>query len=83
VTYSTEKSSFPCRLWEINHQYVVTSKWTTGAPEYQLRIRNWNDSPKVTDDSFRFKPSGGAKEVKLSDINAEVLLPETLKGAKR
>jgi len=76
IWVATGDKPYPCK-------YVVTSKWTTGAPEYQLRIRNWNDSPKVTDDSFQFKPSDGAKEVKLSDINAEVLLPETLKGAKR
>jgi hypothetical protein len=67
---------YPC-------QYVITSKWTAGAPEYQLRIRNWNDSPKVDDDRFQFTPSGDAKEVKLSEINAEVLPPETLEGANR
>ena len=63
---------YPCK-------YVVTSKWTTAAPEYSLRIRNWNDSPKLEDDSFAFRPGEAAKKVELSDIDANVLLPETLK----
>jgi hypothetical protein len=67
---------YPCK-------YVVTSKWTTAAPEYELRIRKWNDSPQVTDDTFAFKPADGAKKVDLSDIDASVLLPETIKGAKK
>jgi hypothetical protein len=76
IWVATGSKPYPC-------QYVVTSKWTTGAPEYQLRIRNWNDSPKIGNDSFQYKPSEGSKKVELSDINAEILLPETLKGAKR
>lgn len=63
---------YPCK-------YVVTSKWTTAAPEYSLRIRNWNDSPKLDGDSFAFEPADGANKVELSDIDASVLLPETLK----
>ena len=63
---------YPCK-------YVVTSKWTTAAPEYSLRVRNWNDSPKLGGDSFAFEPADGAKKVDLSDIDASVLLPETLK----
>ena len=70
------------QIW-VPCKYVVTSKWTTAAPEYQLRIRNWNDSPKIEASSFQFEPSADAKEVKISDINADILLPETLKGAQR
>ena len=67
---------YPCK-------YVVSSKWTTGAPEYQLRISNWNDAPAVDDESFAFKPADGAKEVELTEINADVLMPETVKRAKK
>ena len=63
---------YPCK-------YVVTSKWTTGAPEYQLRISNWNDAPAVHDKSFAFKPADGAKEVELTEINVDLLMPETVK----
>jgi hypothetical protein len=67
---------YPCK-------YVVTSKWTTAAPEYQLRVRNWNDSPKIEANSFQFGLPADAKEVKISEINTDILMPETLKGAQR
>lgn len=76
IWVATGDKPFPC-------QYVVTSKWTTGAPEYQLRIRKWDDSPEVSDERFKFEPSDGAKKVELSEINAEILLPEAVKGAKK
>jgi hypothetical protein len=76
IWVATGSKPYPCK-------YVVTSKWTTAAPEYQLRIRNWNDSPKIEASSFQFEPSADAKEVKISDINADILLPEALKGAQR
>jgi hypothetical protein len=75
IWVATGDKPHPCK-------YVVTSKWTTGSPQYQLRIRNWDDSPKVADDEFGFTPPDGAKEVDLSDISAEVL-PEPMEGAKR
>lgn len=73
---ATGDKPYPC-------QYVVTSKWTTGAPEYQLRIRNWNDAPKVGDDSFQVGVPAEAKKVELSDIHADVLMPETIEGAEQ
>lgn len=76
IWVATGGKPYPCK-------YVVTSKWTTAAPEYQLRIRNWNDSPKIGADSFQFAPPADAKEAKLSDMNLDILLPETLKGAQR
>lgn len=76
IWVATGDKPYPC-------QYVVTSKWTTGAPEYQLRIRKWDDSPEVSDQSFKFEPSDGAKKTELSEINAEILLPEAVKGAKK
>jgi len=76
IWVATGSKPYPCK-------YVVTSKWTTAAPEYQLRIRNWNDSPKIEANSFQFEAPADAKEVKLSDIKADILLPETLKGAQQ
>lgn len=40
----------------------------TSAPQYQLRIRNGNDSPEVADEDFKFEPPDEAKEVELSVI---------------
>jgi len=37
-------------------KYVITSKWLTGAPEYELRLSNWNVSPTVDDARFTFVP---------------------------
>lgn len=76
IWVATGDKPYPC-------QYVVTSKWTTGAPEYQLRISNWNDSPKIGDDSFQLELPDDAKKVELSDINAEVLMPETIEGVEQ
>lgn len=68
---------FPCR-------YVVTSKWITGAPQYQLRISNWNDSPEIAANAFEFQPTGDARKVELTEIGPlDILLPETVQGAKR
>jgi hypothetical protein len=45
-------------------KYVITSKWQTGAPEFELRISNWNVSPTVDMARFAFSPP--AEAVKLS-----------------
>jgi hypothetical protein len=67
---------YPCK-------YAVTSKWITAAPQYQIRISNWNDAPKFSSDTFKFEPAKGAKKIDLADIeNTDTLLPET-KGFKK
>ena len=76
IWVATGDKPYPCK-------YVVTSKWTTAAPEYDLRIRSWDDSPKLSDETFKFDAPDGAKKVDLSDIDSSVLLPETVKGAKK
>lgn len=47
-------------------KYVITSKLQAGAPEYSMRISNWNTAPDVANDSFVFTPPQTAK--KLSSI---------------
>jgi hypothetical protein len=37
-------------------KYVITSKWQTAAPEYQIRFRNWNLKPQINDALFTFSP---------------------------
>ncbi len=77
IWIATGDKPYPCK-------YVVTSKWVTGAPQYQLRVRNWNDRPSIAADAFSFKPPAGAKKIELADIkDTGLLMPETLKGAKR
>ena len=43
-------------------KYVITSKWQTGAPQYELRFRDWNTSPQIADDQFTFSAPEGAKK---------------------
>lgn len=47
-------------------RYVITNKWTTGAPEYSLTLSDWNVAPKDDASVFAFTPPAGAK--KLSSI---------------
>ena len=43
-------------------RYVITSKWQTAAPQYELTLRNWNTQPKLDPAQFTFTaPTGAAK----------------------
>jgi hypothetical protein len=52
-------------------KYVITTKWVTGAPQYSLRLRNWNVAPKVDPALFTFTAPEGAK--KLDAMNADAI----------
>jgi hypothetical protein len=41
-------------------KYVITSKKIEGAPEYEIRLSDWNLDPKLPEDLFKFKPPPGA-----------------------
>ncbi len=45
----------------VPRQYVITSKTLTGAPEYTLRIRNWNTGQAIAAKDFEFVPPAGAQ----------------------
>lgn len=65
-------------------KYIVTSKWITGAPQYQLRVRNWNDNPTLTPATFAFKPAAGAKSIDMNELTGigDVPLPIAIGGRK-
>ncbi|MEY3298680.1 MAG: hypothetical protein RLZZ597_1940 [Cyanobacteriota bacterium] len=42
-------------------KYVITTKWVTGAPQYETRLRDWNTSPPVSQDAFTFTAPTGAR----------------------
>ncbi|MDX2495502.1 MAG: DUF2092 domain-containing protein [Desulfuromusa sp.] len=44
-------------------KYVITSKWQTAAPQYEIRFRDWNTSPKINDGEFTFLVPEGATRV--------------------
>ena len=42
-------------------KYVITTKWVTGAPQYEIRLRDWNTNPPVSQDAFTFTAPTGAR----------------------
>jgi hypothetical protein len=50
-------------------KYVITSKWITGAPEYSVRLFNWNASPKLEGAKFTFAPPADAKKLETITTN--------------
>ena len=50
-------------------KYVITSKWVTGAPQYSIRFRDWNTSPKITDNQFAFSVPKGATKLETMPVN--------------
>lgn len=50
-------------------KYVITTKWVTGAPQYTLRLSNWNAKPQIDAAMFTFTPPAGA--TKLDEIHAD------------
>ena len=50
-------------------KYVITTKWHTGAPQYEIRLRDWDLKPKIKTDQFSFSVPEGAAN--LDTIAAE------------
>jgi hypothetical protein len=44
-------------------KYVITSKWITAAPQYELRMRDWNTTPQVNAEQFTFSAPQGATQL--------------------
>lgn len=50
-------------------KYIITTKWHTAAPQYQIRFRNWDTSPDIKKDQFSFAIPDGARELDVIPIN--------------
>lgn len=50
-------------------KYVISSKWVTGAPQYEIRLRDWNTSPTIKDGQFAFTAPEGAKNLVAIAVN--------------
>lgn len=50
-------------------KYVITSKWLTGAPQYELRLYDWNTSPQIKDNEFVFTPPVDARRVEIMQVS--------------
>ena len=67
----------------IPRKYVITSKGTTGAPQYTIRIKDFK-TDALADDAFAFKSPSGAKKVELSALDDVDEIPRGVpKGAKK
>jgi hypothetical protein len=50
-------------------KYVITSKWRTGAPQYEIRLRDWNRTPRITGDLFSFTVPKDARRLEAIPVN--------------
>jgi hypothetical protein len=59
-------------------KYVITTKWTTGAPQYSVQLRNWNTQPQFGSERFQFVPPEGSLKIDVLPVDdtGEVVLPE-------
>jgi hypothetical protein len=44
-------------------RFIITTKWMTGAPQFTVLIKNWNLSPKFSEDVFTFVPPEGSQRI--------------------
>lgn len=44
-------------------KYVITTKWLTGMPQFELVLRDWNMSPQIKDKPFTFAVPEGARKL--------------------
>jgi hypothetical protein len=66
----------------IPHKYVITTKATTGMPQYTLRIKEWRTD--VAADAFTFKSAEGAKKVVLEALaDTDEVPPGTATGEEK
>ena len=50
-------------------KYVITTKWQTGAPQYSLRMNDWNVNPTINGEEFKFTPPESATILKSLDLD--------------
>ena len=50
-------------------KYIITSKWLTGAPEYTLRLHDWNVAAEIDAATFTFTPPADATKLESFDVD--------------
>ena len=50
-------------------KYVITSKWATGAPQYEVRFREWEPNPRIKTDHFSFVVPKDARRLETIPVN--------------
>ncbi len=44
-------------------KYTITSKWQTAAPQYEIRLRDWDTNPQIQANQFTFSAPPGARKL--------------------
>jgi hypothetical protein len=59
-------------------KYVITTKWHTGAPQYEIRLRDWNTKPRIKENQFAFSVPQGAERLETLPIRemGELMIEE-------
>jgi hypothetical protein len=66
---SLRKKNVDVQLWvrtgdrPVPMKYVITTKWMTGAPQFELVLRDWDTSPEIKDGQFVFTAPAGARKL--------------------
>ncbi len=67
LAFRTPSIDFQVWVGEGDHplpyKYIITTKWTTAAPQFGVELTNWNLSPTVDDAVFTFTPPPGARRI--------------------
>jgi hypothetical protein len=83
---SLRKKNVDLQLWvrkgdrPLPMKYVITTKWMTGAPQFELVLRDWDTSPEIKEGTFVFTAPEGAR--KLDKVPLEEIDELALEGAK-
>ena len=62
-------------------KYIITTKWMTGAPQFSVRLRDWDTQPKIPAGQFAFTPPAGTR--RLESIRVNELGEVELDGARQ
>ena len=66
----------------IPRKYVITSKGTTAAPQYTLRIKEWKTDAAIAANTFTFTPPANAKKLDFKELAQIDEVPDgTIMGA--
>lgn len=61
-------------------KYIITTKWQTGAPQFEIRLRDWNINPVIKTDQFTFLVPEGAVKLGTIPVNEMGELELTQEG---
>jgi hypothetical protein len=59
----------------VPRKYIITSKAVAGAPQYTLRVKDWQTDVATAADAFTFKPPNGVKKVDFKDLSNDDEVP--------